>query len=196
MEQFVKKIINHLSLVLGRKSVYRNIQRISFTDSLTDLANRRVFDYVLAREFKKTQRSLKPISLLMIDIDYFKQVNDNYGHLVGDAILEQLGLRLKESFRSVDMVARYGGEEFAVVLPDTEGDAARLVADRFRADVDATPFEVNGQLINLTISIGVAAYAGNSIKMKNRDALLQSADYALYQAKKLGRNLVVLANNS
>lgn len=194
LERFVKRITGYVAKILDRKHLYSNIQRISFTDQLTDLANRRLFDYVLNREFDKVKRTSRPLSLLMIDIDYFKQVNDLYGHLAGDAILEQLGSLMKKYFRSIDMSARYGGEEFVVILPDTDQENAMLVAERFRTLVADHTFVIDSKNLHLSVSIGVATH---NIKsgggFAHVEAFIHATDQALYQAKQQGRNRIVLA---
>jgi diguanylate cyclase (GGDEF)-like protein len=196
LEQFVKRIMGHLSIVLEKKELYSSIQRISFTDPLTDLANRRAFDYVIAREFKKVKRSLRTLSLLMIDIDHFKRINDRYGHLGGDFILEQFGTIMRTSFRSHDMPVRYGGEEFAVILPDTDIDSAMVLAEKFRIEVSEKEFYIGQHSINITVSIGISTCLGNNMtSIQNKDDLIKTADYALYQAKEMGRNLTVPSVN-
>lgn len=192
LDRFVKRVMGHLSIVLEKKELYSSIRRISFTDPLTDLANRRVFDYVLDREFKKVKRRSQPLSLLMIDIDYFKRINDIYGHLGGDSILKQLGTIMKTSFRSLDVAVRYGGEEFAVILLDTDNEYAVALAEQFRVDVSGQEFYIGKQRIFITVSIGVATcFANSAVSIQNKDDLIKTADDALYQAKEMGRNLTV-----
>ncbi|HWQ61866.1 MAG TPA: sensor domain-containing diguanylate cyclase [Negativicutes bacterium] len=195
MESFIERTVGHITMVLGRKEIYANIQRISFSDLLTGLANRRLFDYVLDRELKKVRRSDKPISLLMVDVDYFKTINDVYGHPVGDLVLEQIGSLMRDNFRSADLPARYGGEEFAVILPDTDRDQALIIAERLRKKIAEYQFPVGKGFINATISIGGATWSSRD---KAGDAsperLILAADQSLYQAKQKGRNITVFAN--
>ncbi|MDT8902483.1 diguanylate cyclase [Anaeroselena agilis] len=196
LENFIERTIGHLSMLLGRKDVYATIQRIGFYDLLTGLANRRMFDYVLDREIKKMWRTAKPLSLLMIDVDNFKAINDIHGHPAGDAVLQQLGAIIRDSFRSVDLTARYGGEEFAVILPDTDRVRAVSVAERMRLKVSESQFPVGKGFINVTVSIGGATWT-------NRDAadeatgerLVTAADQALYKAKQMGRDITIFAND-
>ena len=196
LETVAGRLIHHVASVLEKKSLYSNIQRLTFTDALTQLANRRLFDYVLGREFDKVKRNNTPLSLLIIDIDYFKQVNDSYGHLVGDAVLEQLGQRLRSSFRSIDLPARYGGEEFAVILPNLPLEKAIAVAERFRQETMEVQFSIGQQVLRVTISIGAATYSmRNGQQYPNKVAFLRAADQALYQAKQQGRNRTVAIKN-
>jgi two-component system cell cycle response regulator len=195
LEKFIERTVGHVTMLLGRKDIYTNIQRISFYDLLTGLSNRRMFDYVLDREIKKMRRTGKPLSLLMVDVDFFKSINDIHGHPAGDAVLEQISAIMKETFRSVDLTARYGGEEFAVILPDTDRVQAVSVAERLRLRVAEHQFRIGKGFINVTISIGGATW-------QNRDGageatgerLIASADKALYQAKKMGRDITIFVN--
>lgn len=197
VERFAARMIDYLASVLNRKTLYNTIQRVSLTDALTQLPNRRLFDYILAREFEKAKRSKLSLGLLMLDIDFFKGSNDQFGHQAGDAILEQLGGMLKNSFRSIDLPARYGGEEFAVILPDTEMKSALAVAERFRQEVEASTFAVGNLRLSVTISIGIAIHNSRSEQCYcDQTALLHAADQALYQAKQQGRNRVVAAKVS
>jgi len=194
IERFVKRITGYVAKILDRKNLYNNIQKLSFTDMLTDLANRRLFDYVFNREFEKAKRPAMPLSLLLIDIDFFKVINDQHGHLVGDGVLEQLGILMKKHFRSVDMPARYGGEEFAVILPEIDQEAAIQVAERFRQLVADNQFFAGDKYINLTVSIGLATHHPKAAGgFTHVEAFLQTTDQALYQAKQQGRNRTVVA---
>ncbi len=197
VEEAAARLIQHVANVLEKKAQYNNIQRLTFTDPLTQLGNRRLFDYVLGREFDKVRRNKLPLSLLMIDIDHFKQLNDRHGHLVGDAILEQLGQRLRTSFRSIDCPTRYGGEEFAVILSGQPLEKAVAAAERLRRLIANAPFVVGHQTLPITISIGVATHnpqLGQQYAAKV--AFIQAADQALYRAKQQGRNRIVAAKYS
>lgn len=197
LEAAAGRLIRYVANVLERKSLYNNIQRLTFTDPLTQLSNRRLFDYVLGREFDKVRRSNTPLSLLIIDIDYFKQVNDLYGHLVGDAILEQLGQRLRCGFRSIDLPSRYGGEEFAVILPDSPLEKAIAAAERFRLEIMETSFSIGQQILRITVSIGAAAYSMRPDQQyANKVSFLRAADQALYKAKEQGRNRIVAVKSA
>ena len=166
--------------------------RLSLTDSLTGLANRRRFDEVLAREWRRTQRTSTPLALLIVDADHFKQLNDRFGHAYGDEALKMLAEVVTSCIRRPgDTASRIGGEEFAVILPDTDETGATNVADQICRKVDSTPFltpeGLNGRL---TVSIGVAAIVPDSVL--TNEHLFAAADLALYRAKEGGRNRVAL----
>ncbi|PLK47589.1 diguanylate cyclase [Uliginosibacterium sp. TH139] len=171
----------------------RELLRLSSVDGLTGISNRRQFDEFLQREWARGVRSAAPLSLLMCDVDSFKQYNDFYGHQTGDECLRSVAAVLKEGARRpADMAARYGGEEFAVILPDTALDGALQVAEELRLGVEALAIPHGGAELGLvSISIGVAC----TIPRRERgtaEQLLGDADSALYQAKQSGRNRVVL----
>jgi diguanylate cyclase (GGDEF)-like protein len=157
-------------------------------DALTGAHNRRYFSEHLAKDVSHAQRHLTQLSLLIIDIDHFKAVNDTYGHLAGDQVLRELGVRLTQAIRTEDVFARLGGEEFGVILRENPLPGAIMLAERLRRGVEARPFEHQGVPITVTISLGVASHA----KERHRDALalVAEADRYLYQAKQSGRNRV------
>ncbi|WP_228257367.1 diguanylate cyclase [Marinobacter sp. NP-4(2019)] len=168
------------------------LKAISLTDGLTQVANRRRFDERLAEEWKRASRQRHPLSLLMLDIDHFKQVNDQLGHLVGDDCLVGVAsLCANEIQRSGDLLARYGGEEFSVLLPATSGQGARNVAERLRKIIAENPVYPGDGAgpVKLTVSIGVATMTPDN--NTGPEALIRRADEALYQAKETGRNRVV-----
>ena len=163
---------------------------LATTDTLTGLFNRRLFDERLNGEMQRSQRHHLSFSLLMLDIDYFKQVNDSYGHLAGDAVLRQLAAVLRVQTREVDTVARYGGEEFVIVTPESDGSSAKLVGERIRKAVAGTAFLLpDGREIGVTVSIGIACYPRCA---DSAEAMIDRADKALYLAKQEGRNRVYL----
>lgn len=160
------------------------------TDALTSLPNRRILDQRLTEELRRAQRYNKFLSLMLLDIDYFKKVNDNYGHLVGDVVLKALAKLLSKQIRDMDLVARYGGEEFMFILPETDSTGAKLVAQRIRQAVAGTPFPLpDGRNVGVTVSIGVVCFpdCGGSVQ-----ELTERVDQALYTAKQAGRNRVEL----
>ena len=163
----------------------------ALTDTLTQLPNRRNGLDFLASELLFTQSSGAPLACLMMDIDHFKRINDTYGHAAGDAVLRQLADILRRASRAEDMVFRYGGEEFAAILTNAPQKIALQIAERIRTQVEESAFASDGQIISVTLSIGVAVATG---KEKDGLALIQVADNALYQAKNTGRNRVVADN--
>ena len=161
------------------------LSEISNTDALTCIANRRAFDERLAAEERRAREKGEPFSLLLMDVDRFKDFNDRHGHRAGDQALYRIANGLKSDNRSTDLLARYGGEEFALILPNTRLEAAIGVAERLRATVEA----LDGPYQQLTLSIGAAAYDPKH----QADELVAAADRALYAAKAIGRNRVVAA---
>lgn len=169
--------------------------RQAASDPLTGLPNRRTFDRRLNAEFKRARRFGEPISVLLIDADHFKQVNDQYGHHVGDEVLRRLAATLRENLpREYDVLARIGGEEFATVLPHTSRDDAAVVAERLRAAIESTPFATAAGTLRVTVSIGIGSLS-NRVSMEPQTTLdvLDEADRGLYESKRLGRNQVTVA---
>jgi len=158
------------------------------SDPLTGVANRRRFYHALDVECLRFTRNHNPLSLLMIDLDYFKEVNDEYGHSVGDAVLRIVAQLLLLCLRKTDLLARYGGEEFSVLLPETPLEGARLIAERIRQTISQHPIVADGCHVNVSVSVGVASHADD--KEAVAETLLKKADLALYRAKALGRNRV------
>ncbi len=173
------------------RAANRKLQNLSNTDALTGLRNRRHFNEVLEVEFKRSRRTQSPLSLLIIDIDHFKRINDTYGHPFGDQCLSKVGEILNEGRRAADLCARYGGEEFVLLLPDTPLSGATIVAENLRNLFAASELENDGVEVSITVSIGVAALspsmAGDAL------TLLKAADQQLYKAKEAGRNSVIAA---
>ncbi len=205
--QFLREIAGHLSLVVGKSKIYedllatkarleeanRNLERLATADGLTGLANRRAFDERLDTEWRRATRSGAPLSFLLIDVDFFKGYNDRYGHLEGDDCLRTISTALAASLRRVsDFVARYGGEEFGVILSDCDLDGAAAVAENVRATVErlGIPHADSGISHAVTISVGVASIFPTAGKPP--EELVSLADRALYQAKRRGRNRVVV----
>jgi len=177
--------------ITERRQIEQELQRQARIDYLTGIANRRYFIDQSELELSRTLRYDKQLSVLMLDIDHFKQVNDTHGHRTGDIVLQKLSLICKDALRDVDVLGRLGGEEFAVLLPETPLERAVEVAERLRDTVARSPIAVESGLpLNITVSIGVATLKG---KETNIDMLLNLADGALYRAKEGGRNRVVIA---
>lgn len=173
------------SLALQKQNAL--LETLSVTDSLTGLFNRKKLDDILADQFARFKRNQRPFTVLMLDIDHFKALNDTYGHLAGDQVLTNVAAILAKSIRSVDYAARYGGEEFVIVLPETTSAAALEMAERIRAQVENAAYPFHGQTIAVTISIGVAHSRTDDA---TADAVVARADQELYQAKHTGRNRV------
>jgi two-component system cell cycle response regulator len=165
---------------------------MAITDQLTGLHNRRYMSRHLDTLIESAKKSTKPIAFLILDIDYFKAVNDSHGHDMGDEVLREFASRISANVRGIDLACRYGGEEFVVVMPDTEMELACSVAERLRYSVETEPFAISRapNKLNITISIGIAGSEGAD---DSADALLHRADQALYRAKRDGRNRVVAA---
>lgn len=173
-----------------RKEAEEKLRAMARRDPLTDLLNRRTFFERLEEEFDREARYDRPLSLLMIDIDHFKSVNDEYGHPVGDTVLKQVSDLLEEQTRDPDVTGRYGGEEFAIILPETPAQEAIELADRIRDELRDRSFESgDGDTFHVTCSIGVAE---KSNLIDTPEQLLEQADDALYQAKNTGRDKTVL----
>lgn len=169
------------------------LQEISTTDALTGVRNRRFFDEIMVQETKRSLRSGDPFGLLIIDVDHFKQVNDQYGHQVGDDCLRQIAQVLRNSIRrECDTIARYGGEEFCVLLPNTSSGGVKHVAESLRRAVAMQPMLIDGTVHSITVSIG--AVAATPTRVGDHELYVASADAALYDAKHNGRNRVEFCN--
>jgi two-component system, cell cycle response regulator len=166
----------------------KRLELLSITDGLTKLYNHRYFQDELARAFDESQRYERPLSLAMIDIDFFKKVNDTHGHAVGDEVLKAVSRIYRESARSTDLVARYGGEEFAVMMPETGLDDGVTFAEKIRALVESQPIQTQAGPLPVTVSIGVSSVPHSRIHSAKE--LIVAADKALYRAKRNGRNQV------
>jgi two-component system cell cycle response regulator len=163
---------------------------MAITDQLTGLHNRRYMSRHLDNLVETAKKSGKPIAFVIMDIDYFKAVNDTYGHDIGDEVLKEFASRIAANVRGIDLACRYGGEEFVVVMPDTDVSFAMQVSERLRKSIETTPFPISREpkKLSLTISIGIAGSEGEG---DSANALLHRADQALYRAKRTGRNKVV-----
>jgi len=163
-------------------SMNATLVELSVTDKLTGLKNRRFFQEKLEEQLSNYEKSASPFSLFILDIDHFKKVNDTFGHQVGDEVLAQLAQLLKNQARSLDIVARYGGEEFVVILPETDQNEAKAIAEQLRQAVEQAKWQTG----RITVSVGIAT----AIKTDNETTILQRADKALYASKENGRNHV------
>lgn len=165
------------------------LKELSNTDPLTQLYNRRYMMTALEREIQRSQRKGSPLSIVMMDIDHFKRINDNFGHQQGDLVLTTIATTAKNALRSYDIGARYGGEEFVLLLPETTHQEAIVVADRIRLQIQQLTYPAPLEKTSITISMGVATYPVPEITTINE--LIYAADSALYRAKETGRNRVV-----
>lgn len=190
--KFYKTMVSELLLMLKMKYLYSESEHLSVTDGLTGLYNRRHFEYNLEREFLRVKRYPTDLSLAMIDIDHFKNINDTFGHQFGDHVLREISNLIFESFRKTDMIYRYGGEELVIILPETSAEGAIIPLERFRIKVEQHKFVYNNQETNVTISIGIGC---NLKEMESQKELVEHADKALYKAKQNGRNKVVTYSN-
>ncbi len=179
---------NHLALAMRNGLEFRKTKARADHDGLTRISNRHHFDIRLREEMKRHQRHQDEVSLMMIDLDYFKSVNDTYGHQAGDMVLREVGKILNNTLRESDFPARYGGEEFVVILPQTREDQAWILAERLRSQIGQTVFRFQKKRFRVTASIGIAGI--KPCALTPPEALLRNADMALYQAKTNGRNMV------
>jgi diguanylate cyclase (GGDEF)-like protein len=183
--------VRQVGVALENASLHDQLRRQATTDELTGLANHRRFQEVLREEARRTARSGRPLTLVMLDIDNFKRVNDTHGHPQGDEVLREVAAALRRTCRVTDQPARYGGEELAVVLPDTDLDGGRVVAEAIRRAVKALELPVDGGgTLRVTASLGVSTLAAGG----DACSVIAAADAALYEAKHAGKDRVVLAS--
>lgn len=191
--QFLSVIGYQISASLKHIQRLSSIKNIAIYDTLTNLFNRRYFEERFEIETQRAFFSDTPLSLVMVDIDHFKKVNDTLGHTEGDKILKEIATLLKNSVRKKDTVARYGGEEFIIILPDAGLEESLMIAERIRKLVENKSFEIGQAEIRLTISLGIANFPGH--KARSKEDLIRMADQALYDAKRGGRNRVCVYNS-
>lgn len=189
-EKNIKYFIAQIIDITERMELLSQLEQQAHQDYLTGLYNRRFFISQGEREVSLAQRFKQPLTLLMLDIDHFKLVNDTYGHKIGDIVLKNLSILLKNKLRAIDIIGRLGGEEFAIILPKTSLIEARYTAERLREYIIETPVKIDNKAISYTISIGIAVLNDQDSTI---DQLLSKADSALYQAKREGRNKVCAA---
>jgi diguanylate cyclase (GGDEF)-like protein len=180
----ILKFISHASV---EARYHEEVYQLATLDALTELYNRRHFQELLEKELARAGRHARSLALAILDVDHFKRINDEHGHIAGDGVLRQIAAIVREHVRGEDVAARIGGEEFAVLLPEAGPPAAEAFAERLRAAIEAATFTPGGKQQRVTISIGLAQLAPDRA---TRSALMRAADLALYEAKDSGRNRV------
>ena len=186
--QFFSLITYQMASSMKHSQVISSMKDMAIYDTLTHVYNRRQLDQVLEEEFRNSSLKKQPLSIIMVDIDHFKAINDRYGHDEGDKALIHIASLLKASLRKHDIVARFGGEEFLVILAKTTMRDAAVIAERIRRSVEAAPLSAGDEKIHLTVSLGIAAIP--AIWPNSKDEFIKYADMALYEAKDKGRNRV------
>lgn len=185
----LESLLSTLLFPMRNALLYRAATQSALRDPLTDTGNRIAMDQTLEREIEMSRRHSQPLSLLMLDIDHFKHINDTYGHSAGDEVLKAVAASIKNQLRNVDMVFRFGGEEFMILLSNTSREAAAMVGERLRFAAQAQDYEAEGKMIELTVSIGCSTL----LPGESAESLLRRADSALYVAKREGRNRLAMA---
>lgn len=197
--EYLVQLSAQASITTQRANSYAQVLRYATIDALTGLNNRRQFELRLKQEVANARRNRKPLCCIMLDIDYFKHVNDTWGHSAGDCVLKSVAKIVAKELREYDIASRYGGEEFCILLPDTKIKEAAFVSQRLRMAVEKAQISISedellgGDLLNVTISVGVSEYNHN---IEYPEKLYQNADIALYEAKKRGRNRVIVYDSS
>ena len=186
---YLESLLASLLYPMRNTLLYRAATQSALRDPLTDTGNRIAMDQTLTREIELSRRHLQPLSLLMLDIDHFKQINDTHGHSAGDDVLKAVAASIKNQLRNVDMVFRFGGEEFLILLSNTSREAAALVGERLRNAAQAEEYVADGRSIELTVSLGCSTL----LPGESAESLLRRADNALYVAKREGRNRLAMA---
>ena len=187
---FVLKLSEFISMTVSNAILYEKTKRLSVIDGLTGISNRTNMEQVLQSEFERSIRYHSPLSVVLLDVDHFKYVNDTYGHQKGDEILVAIGSVLKKFCRANDIAARYGGEEFLMILPQSNAQGAFKIAERVREEMMKLNFTGNESNFSVTTSCGVAELDRDG--MENVDKLISAADHALYEAKNDGRNKTII----
>jgi two-component system cell cycle response regulator len=189
-DAFLQQVAGQAHIVMQNSRLFERVQQLAIRDSLTDVFNHRHAVDLLQQEVLRVARYREgDLSVLMLDIDHFKNINDELGHLAGDAVLREMARLLREGLRSVDSVGRYGGEEFVLILPQTRHEEARQTAERLRQQIEQHAFKTAEQLTRITVSVGVATFPSENVD--SAATLLREADEALYRAKEQGRNRVM-----
>jgi len=184
-EKYLSTLLGNASVAIERAHLYQKMEMLASTDGLTLLYNHRTFQEQLAKEIERARRYKRPLSLLLMDIDHFKSFNDTYGHPVGDLVLKEIAQCIRQSIRVNDIAARYGGEEFAVIIPETAGEGAMIIAERIRRTVEQRAIVSLDKQLHVTISLGCAVMPQHAAAQQ---PLIDASDKALYFSKEHGRN--------
>jgi diguanylate cyclase (GGDEF)-like protein len=184
--QYITQLVRFAAIALENANLYWQ----ATMDRMTRLYSHHFFEKALDDEIKRAQRYKSKFSLMMLDIDHFKALNDTYGHLQGDTIIKEIAKLLIQSVRNIDLSARYGGEEFAIILPEVSARGARIVAERVRKKIEGYAFPADTDTLHVTISIGVAEFSAQSVRSPSQ--IIAQADQALYRSKEGGRNRVTV----
>jgi diguanylate cyclase (GGDEF)-like protein len=185
----LESLLSALLFPMRNALLYRAATQSALRDPLTGTGNRVAMDQTLEREIEMSRRHLMPLSLLMLDIDHFKNINDSYGHNAGDEVLKAVASAIKNQLRNVDMVFRFGGEEFLILLSNTTREAAAMVGERVRIAAQAQDYRADGNAVELTVSLGCSTL----LPGESAESLVRRADSALYVAKREGRNRLTMA---
>lgn len=191
-EQILTVFANHAAIAIENARLYQELNTIATTDAVTGINNHHAFQERLTEEILRAERYKQPLSIILIDVDHFKRVNDTYGHLEGDHVLRELSNLFVNNFRKMDYIARYGGEEFAVILPHSSKEAAMQTANRVRKAVEMASLIQANPVARITVSMGVGTFPEDGHSERE---LLDRADRALYRAKEEGRNRVLAASD-
>lgn len=193
VEKVCLMVYDVTDIATGKRALERaneQLAKLSMTDRLTGLLNRGTWENLVDAEFERFRRYGQATSLVMFDIDFFKKVNDNHGHLAGDEVIKHTADTAKSNLRQSDSIGRYGGEEFGIVLPETDAEGARIICERIRETIEQSVVQTSAAPVRYTVSVGIAQLTD---KPKNHMKWMQQADEALYAAKKSGRNCVVVS---
>lgn len=182
-------LCHQFALSLRRIKLYKDVELLAITDSLTQVHTRRYLMDRLKEEVDRAALRKTHLSIVMLDVDHFKNFNDQYGHLAGDRVLKRIGQIITENIREIDIAGRYGGEEFCVVLPETDLEGAVMAAERIRLATEQALIQAYDQTVKATLSLGVASFPSGG---RSSEELLDNADWGLYRAKALGRNRTVV----
>lgn len=193
VEKVCLMVYDVTDIATGKRALERaneQLAKLSMTDRLTGLLNRGTWENLVDAEFERFRRYGQATSLVMFDIDFFKRVNDNHGHLAGDEVIKHTAATAKSNLRQSDSIGRYGGEEFGIILPETDAEGARIICERIRESIEQSIVQTSVAPIQYTVSVGISQLTGSP---ENHMTWMQQADEALYTAKKGGRNLVVVS---